>query len=76
MPSVRYSRAIIGALHSLEDAKKEAAKIKCAHVEVVAVFIRSAQMPVGYLIVPTEHDCPACGQPVTEPIASLFDVAS
>ncbi len=66
---VKYERLILGAHPTRESALREAQNINATCVSVVGVTLRIGSFqaettPVCYIIVPSEHACPACGQQV------------
>lgn len=73
---VTRNRVILGVKATLDEAIQEAHAIDSKHASIVELRISKgfdiARLPIGYLVVPTEHACCACGQHV--PVGAAEDM--
>lgn len=73
--NITNDRAILGIHPTKESAEAEARLIVATHVDIVTLYPRqpsgsigSELKPLGYLCVPSEHKCPACGRYDRSPV--------
>lgn len=64
---IKNDHAILGVHGTLESAQQEAKLIQASQVRIVTLYppVTSGNFaPIGWIVVPNEHKCPACSQHV------------
>lgn len=65
---VTHDRVIMNVKASFAEALQEANAIKSSHANIVELRVGLMGKLLGYLVVPSEHACCACGQHVSAPV--------